>query len=176
MIKKRYVILLCVLLLLVLGSIIAFTKPVLPVIQVPGEVYPGTQTWPIVGPLFGGLTNTFMASLVAYILIIILVLVCAPDLETSEEVPSGFYNFFEMILEVAYNFAERIAGSKIQRLLSLFHEHCSHHFGDQLDCPYSRLGQHWLVGIQTTFPMLNKKPKHWKMPLQNMAKRSLMKN
>ena len=120
MIKKRYVILFCVLLLLVLGSIIAFTKPVLPIIQVPGEVYPGTQTWPIIGSLFGGLTNTFMASLVAYTLIIILVLGLRARSRTSEEVPSGFYNFFEMILEIAYNFAERIAGAKIRDFFPYF--------------------------------------------------------
>jgi len=120
MIKKRYVVILCVLLLLILGSFVAFTKPVLPVIQVPGEVYPGTQTWPIVGTLFGGLTNTFMASLVAYILIILLVIGLRAGSRTSEEVPSGFYNFFELALEGAYNFAERIAGSKIRDFFPYF--------------------------------------------------------
>jgi preprotein translocase subunit SecG len=39
--KKRYVILGAIFLMILLGSIIAVTKPVLPFIQLPGEKYPG---------------------------------------------------------------------------------------------------------------------------------------
>ncbi len=120
MIKKRYIIIICVILLVVLGSFVAFTKPVLPYIQLPGEVYPGTQNWPIIGPIFGGLTNTFMASVVAYILMLVLIFSLRARSRTSEEIPSGFYNFFEMVIEGAYGFAERIAGAKVRELFPYF--------------------------------------------------------
>jgi F-type H+-transporting ATPase subunit a len=120
MIKKRYIIIICVILLIVFGSIIAFTKPVLPYIQLPGEVYPGTQYWPVIGTVFGGLTNTFMASVVAYILMLLLMFGLRARSRTSEEIPSGFYNFFEMIIEGAHGFAENIAGSKVRVLFPYF--------------------------------------------------------
>jgi F-type H+-transporting ATPase subunit a len=120
MIKKRYIVLLCVILLIILGSFVAFTKPALPFIQLPGEVYPGTQNLPVIGDIFGGLTNTFMASVVAYILILIMIFSLRAGSRTSEEVPSGFYNFFEMIIEAAYNFAQNIAGSKVRDFFPYF--------------------------------------------------------
>ncbi len=120
MIKKRYVVILCVILLIVLGSLVAFTSPVRPFIQLPGEVYPGTQNWPFIGDVFGGITNTFMASVVAYLLILIMIFALKAGSRTSEEVPSGFYNFFEMIIEFAYNFAENIAGSKVKDFFPYF--------------------------------------------------------
>ncbi|MDX1415654.1 MAG: F0F1 ATP synthase subunit A [Candidatus Promineifilaceae bacterium] len=120
MIKKRYVVILCVILLIVLGSFVPFTMPTRPFIQLPGEVYPGTQLWPVIGPIFGGLTNTFVASVVAYILILIMIFALKARSRTSEEVPSGFYNFFEMIIEFAYNFAENIAGSKVKDFFPFF--------------------------------------------------------
>lgn len=122
MIKKRYIVILCVILLIILGSIINITKPVLPFIQLPGETYPGSYNWPIVGTLFGkqGLTNTFMASLVAYALILILIFSLRAGSKTADEVPTGFYNFFEMIIEGAYNFAENIAGTKVKDFFPYF--------------------------------------------------------
>ena len=122
MIKKRYIVILCVILLFILGSFVKFTKPVLPFIQLPGETYPGSGHWPIVGTLFGdqGLTNTFMASLVAYVLLLILIFSLKARSRTADEVPTGFYNFFEMIIEGAYNFAENIAGSKVKDFFPYF--------------------------------------------------------
>jgi F-type H+-transporting ATPase subunit a len=122
MIKKRYIVILAVILLIILGSIIKLTKPVLPYIQLPGETYPGSPSWPIVGMLFGnqGLTNTFMASLVAYTLILILIFALRARSRTADEVPTGFYNFFEMVIEGAYNFAENIAGSKVKDFFPYF--------------------------------------------------------
>ena len=120
MIKKRYIVILCVILLIILGSFVKFTKPVLPFIQLPGEVYPGTQYWPIIGQLFGGLTNTFMASIVAYVLILILIFSLKARSRTADEVPTGFYNAFEAIIEGAYNFAENIAGSKVKDFFPYF--------------------------------------------------------
>jgi len=122
MIKKRYIVLLCVAGLVVFGSFVALTKPTLPFIQLPGEAYPGTQDWPIIGTITGGigLTNTFMSSVVAYILLIILIIGLRAGSKTSEEVPSGFYNFFEMVIEAAYDFAENIAGSKVKDFFPYF--------------------------------------------------------
>lgn len=120
MIKKRYVIIICVILLVVLGSFVAFTMPARPFIQLPGEVYPGTQDWPIIGDIFGGVTNTFMSSVVAYIVMLILIFGLRARSRTSEEIPSGFYNFFEMVIEGAYGFAENIAGSKVRELFPYF--------------------------------------------------------
>ena len=67
MIKKRYILLLVVILMIVFGSVIAYTKPVLPFIQLPGEVYPGTEGL-LPSFLFNntGITNTFMATPVSY--------------------------------------------------------------------------------------------------------------
>ncbi len=122
MIKKRYIVILCVILLIILGSFVKFTKPALPYIQLPGETYPGSQYWPVVGQLFGdqGLTNTFMASVVAYVLILILIFALKARSRTADEVPTGFYNAFEGIIEGAYNFAENIAGSKVKDFFPYF--------------------------------------------------------
>ncbi|MFN2134455.1 MAG: F0F1 ATP synthase subunit A [Candidatus Promineifilaceae bacterium] len=122
MIKKRYIVILCVILLIILGSIINFTKPVLPYIQLPGETYPGSNHWPIVSTLFGqqGLTNTFVASLVGYTLILILIFALRARSRTADEVPTGFYNAFEAVIEGAYNFAENIAGSKVKDFFPYF--------------------------------------------------------
>ena len=120
MIKKRYIVLFCILLIIVFGSIITLTKPALPFIQVPGEIYPGTQDLPLVGQIFGGITNTFMASVVAYVLILILIFALKAKSRTADEVPTGFYNAFEGIIEGAYNFAERITGSKVKDFFPYF--------------------------------------------------------
>ncbi len=119
-IKKRYVIILAVILMIVLGSIVPITRPVRPFIQLPGEIYPGTAKWPIIGDLFGGLTNTFMSSLLAWIVVLVLAVSLKARSRTADEVPTGFYNFFEWIVEAAYNFAENIAGSKVKDFFPFF--------------------------------------------------------
>lgn len=118
--KKRYLIMISVILMIVLGSFVGFTRPVRPYIQLPGEIYPGTQNWPIVGDIFGGLTNTFMSSLIAWIAVVVLVLALKARSRTADEIPTGFYNFFEMLVEVAYNFAEGIAGPKVRNFFPWF--------------------------------------------------------
>lgn len=116
MIKKRYIILLCVVGMIVFGTVIAFTKPVLPFIQVPGEVLPGTEGF----PLGNGLTNTFVATVLTWIIIALLALGLRARKRSAEEVPTGFYNFFEMLVEGFYGFAERIAGPKVRSLFPYF--------------------------------------------------------
>ena len=101
-------------------TFIPAVRPVRPFIQLPGEVYPGTQKLPFIGDVFGGITNTFVASLVAWIIVVIIVLIANARSKTSDEVPTGFYNFFEMMIEGAYNFAENIAGTKVRDFFPFF--------------------------------------------------------
>lgn len=115
MIKKRYVILGSILLMIILGSIVAFTKPVLPFIQLPGENYPGLRL-----PILGGLTNTFVATLVTYVIVVIMVLRMKARSRTPDEVPTGYYNFFEFLIEGTYNFAKGIAGTKVRDFYPYF--------------------------------------------------------
>ena len=119
--KKRYILLLLIVLMIVFGSVIAYTKPVLPFIQLPGEPYPGTEGWM---PAFlfnnAGLLNTFVAALVAWLVVLLLVVVLRARSRTADEVPTGFYNVFEMILEGAYNFAQNIAGPKVREFFPYF--------------------------------------------------------
>lgn len=116
-IKKRYIVLLCAILLIALQFVL---PPVRPFIQLPGEVYPGTQNWPFIGDVFGGLTNTFVSSVLAFIVVLLIGLSLNARSHTAEEVPSGFYNLFEWILESAYNFAENIAGNKVRDFFPFF--------------------------------------------------------
>ena len=119
--KKRYILLIIVVLMILFGSIIAYTKPVLPFIQLPGEPYPGTEG---LMPSFlfnnAGLINTFVATLVAWLVVLLLVVVLRAGSRTADEVPTGFYNVFEMILEGAYNFAQNIAGPKVREFFPYF--------------------------------------------------------
>ena len=115
MIKKRYIILGSILLMIILGSVVALTKPVLPVIQLPGEHYPGIEI-----PVFGGFTNTFAATLLTYAIVIVLILAAGARSRTPDEVPDGWYNFIEMVIEGSYNFAEGIAGPKVRLFFPWF--------------------------------------------------------
>ncbi len=121
MIKKRYLLLIIVALMILFGSVIAYTKPVLPFIQLPGEVYPGTEGL-LPQFLFNGtgLTNTFMATLLAWGVVLLIILAVRARSRTADEVPTGFYNFFEMIIEGAYNFAQNIAGPKVKEFFPYF--------------------------------------------------------
>ena len=119
--KKRYILLLLVVLMIVFGSVIAYTKPVLPFIQLPGEPYPGTEgTLPEFLFNKAGIINTFVATLVAWAVVLLLVFVLRARSRTADEVPTGFYNVFEMILEGAYNFAQNIAGPKVKEFFPYF--------------------------------------------------------
>ena len=111
-IKKRYIIFGCIILLIVFGSIIAFTRPALPTIQLPGEVYPGTQDIPLIGDIFGGITNTFVAAVVAWILVLIMGISLRARSRKPDDVPSGFYNFFEWLVEGLQNYSINMAGTK----------------------------------------------------------------
>lgn len=108
--KRRWI----ALLLLLAGIfVMLFVPPVIPVIQLPGEVYPAS--WTIAGLR---LTNTLVASVVVWILLILLALYVARRAPKSdaEVPPGGFYNMFEALFEALYNFIEGIAGGRFFRV------------------------------------------------------------
>lgn len=136
--KKRYVIYIGVLLLILFGGILGkdpvsgfinnnikpldFTfSPVLPVIQLPGEVvFPWGEGSPLIGWFGNGLTNTFMAACLAFIIVLLIAVILKPRSRTADEVPTGFYNIFEMIYEIAYNYVERSAGKWTKNFFPFF--------------------------------------------------------
>lgn len=117
--KKRYIIILFVIGMIALSAV-PFLSPVRPFIQLPGEVWPGTKDWPFIGTVLGGMTNTFASAVFAWIIVAILAFVLRARSRTADEVPTGFYNFFEMLIEGAYNFAENIAGPKVKDFFPWF--------------------------------------------------------
>ncbi len=110
--KKRYILLIVFVALVVLGSVINLTKPVLPAISLPGECYPGTATG---NPYFPCVTNTLVTTFVAFFIVTIMVLALRAKSRTADEVPTGFYNLFEFVIETAYKYATGLAGSKKAR-------------------------------------------------------------
>lgn len=108
--KRRWIAL-----LLVIISIILMLRlpPVIPVIQLPGEVWPGRQ-------LFGlPITNTLVGSVIVWILIGLLCFYIsrARPKSDSEAPRGGFYNFFEMAYEGLYGFLQGIAGGPHMRFI-----------------------------------------------------------
>jgi len=87
-------------------------SPVLPHIQLPGE---------IVFHLGGvGITNTFITTLIAFFVILLMAFMLKPKSRTADEVPTGFYNFFEMIIEGAYGYVEQSAGKWARSFFPFF--------------------------------------------------------
>jgi F-type H+-transporting ATPase subunit a len=119
MIKKRYLIFASFIALIVLGSWLI--PPVLPVIQLPGEVLIPWSRDSFLYGLFGyGFTNTFLATLLTYGILALLILTVRAWTRTADEVPTGFYNVFEAIIEGAYNFVQGIAGQWTRQFFPFF--------------------------------------------------------
>jgi F-type H+-transporting ATPase subunit a len=104
--KRRWVALVLILLSVV---VMMNWPPVVPVIQLPGENYPAG--WDFFGMR---ITNTFVGSIVVWILIGLLALFIARNRpEHGGEVPKGgFYNFIEMAFEGLYGFIGNLAPEK----------------------------------------------------------------
>jgi F-type H+-transporting ATPase subunit a len=118
--KKRYIIYLCVLGLI---SLQFFLKPLRPFIQLPGEtLYRWAEGSPLKGAMaFGfGFTNTFLAALLTFVVILIIAFSLRARSRTADEVPIGFFNFFEMIIEMAYNYVEGFAGKWTKQFFPFF--------------------------------------------------------
>jgi len=106
---------------MLIASIAVFliAPPVVPVVQLPGEVYP--EGWKLFGVLSmpdTGLpmTNTMMGSIIVWVIIGLLTIYVATRRPSSgDEVPrGGFYNLFEMAFEGLYNFIGGIAAGPYQ--------------------------------------------------------------
>jgi len=101
--------------LLIAGVVVMLTvPPIIPVIQLPGEKYPGGGSLPM--------TNSLMGSIVVWILLVILAIYVNRKMPKSgdEVPPGGFYNMFELIFEGAYNFIHNIVGEKYIRYIFSF--------------------------------------------------------
>ena len=104
--------------LLIAGVIVMLTiPPIIPVIQLPGEVYP--EGWSIFGLR---LTNSLVGSAVVWLLLVLLVVYVQRVMPKSgNEVPrGGFYNMFEMLFEGLSNFILNITGEKHFRFIFSF--------------------------------------------------------
>lgn len=113
--KKRYIIYVALLLtLLITLGVFGLPQPVLPNIQLPGEILARGI------PLVGVLTNTFIGTLLAYIAIIAIALAARARSRTADEVPSGFYNVIEAIIEGAYNYVENASGKWARAFFPFF--------------------------------------------------------
>ncbi len=106
--KKRYWVYLCLLAMIISGSVLL--KPVLPVIQLPGEVLIWGKSEFIKDWFGGGLKNTFVATVLTWIILVAVTLGLRARSRTADEVPSGFYNVFEYLVEMLYGFVEGSAG------------------------------------------------------------------
>ena len=115
--KKRYIVY-ALLLFLILQNVISFITPVRPWIQLPGEVVFGRGS--VVEPIIGGFTNTFNSTLLTFVLILVLAVVARPKSRSADEVPTGFYNFFEMLIEMAYGYVENAAGKWARTFFPFF--------------------------------------------------------
>jgi len=94
---------------------------VLPVIQLPGEVIFSWGEGSFLNGLFGkGFTNTFFATLLTFAILLVLTFSLRARSRTPDEVPTGFYNFFEMIVEALYNYAKGTAGSWTKTFFPFF--------------------------------------------------------
>jgi F-type H+-transporting ATPase subunit a len=110
--KRRWV----ALILLIAGIVVMLTvPPIIPVIQLPGEKYPGAAD-------AFRMTNSLMGSVVVWVLLILLAVFVQRTIPKSgDEVPrGGFYNFFELIFEVAYGFIHNIVGERYFRYIFSF--------------------------------------------------------
>ena len=104
---KRWV----VLGLIVLGGWLAFGwggifKPVSPAVVLPGEpIWPGS-------PITNTLLSTFIADAV-------LILIALFSVRGGHLIPSGFYNFFELLVEFLWNMTESAAGKWARRMFPI---------------------------------------------------------
>ncbi|MEM7115042.1 MAG: F0F1 ATP synthase subunit A [Chloroflexota bacterium] len=119
--KKRYIVYI-LLIVLLLQSFIPFIAPVRPFIQLPGEViWPWPNGYDSFGGLFGrGFTNTFLATCLTFVIVVLIALRLGAKSKGVDEVPSGFYNFFEMLIEGAYGYVENAAGKWAKNFFPFF--------------------------------------------------------
>lgn len=103
--------------LFVIGGYCAFgpfgiLKPIAPLVVLPGEP---------TGLSIGGfqITNTILATLLADLALLLAALSASRFVKSGKLIPSGFYNFFEMLIEMFWNMAEGSAGKWARRIFPL---------------------------------------------------------
>lgn len=115
--KKRYIIYLCLIGLLALSF---YLPPVLPVIQLPGEAISRNE---IFTSIFGknlGFTNTAVGAILAALIVILIALITRAPSRKADEVPTGFYNFIEMLIEGAYGYVANMTGKWAKTFFPFF--------------------------------------------------------
>jgi len=86
----------------------SFLRPVAPVVTLPSE--------PIGINIFGfEITNTMLATLLADVVLLVVAVNAWRFAKSGKLVPSGFHNFFEMLVEMFWNMAEGAAGKWARR-------------------------------------------------------------
>ena len=111
--KRRFI----ALLMFLAGVFVALrVPPVIPVIQLPGEKYPAGYDLPL---LDIRLTNTFMGSILVWIILILFTAYITRRRPKSgtEVPPGGFYNLFEALFEGLMGFVGGIAGGRHFRVI-----------------------------------------------------------
>ncbi len=111
--KRRFI----ALLMFLAGVFVALrVPPVIPVIQLPGEIYPAGYDLPF---LDIRLTNTFMGSILVWIILILFAAYITRRRPKSgtEVPPGGFYNMFEALFEGLMGFVGGIAGGRHFRVI-----------------------------------------------------------
>jgi F-type H+-transporting ATPase subunit a len=98
--------------LIILGGYLAFGlggifKPVSPAVVLPGEAVLPSIPW---------LTNTLLATLITDLLLFLMAFAAFRFVRTGKLVPSGFYNFFEFLIEFLWNATESAAGKWARRI------------------------------------------------------------
>ncbi len=98
--------------LIILGAVLAFGvkgvfTPVSPAVVLPGEpIWPGMD-W---------LTNTLLSTLIADLLLFLMAFSAFRFVRSGKLAPSGFYNFFEFLIEFLWNATESTAGKWAKRI------------------------------------------------------------
>ncbi len=89
-----------------------YLRPVAPVVVLPSE--------PIGINIFGfEITNTILATLIADVVLLLLAFTAWRFAKSGNLVPSGVYNFFEMLVEAFWNMAEGSAGKWARRFFPI---------------------------------------------------------
>lgn len=100
-----------VLAFIILGAVLAFgVKGVFTPVS-PAVVLPGEPIWPGVS-----ITNTLLSTLVADLLLFSMAFGAFRFARSGRLVPSGFYNFFEFLIEFLWNATESTAGKWAKRI------------------------------------------------------------
>ena len=115
--KKRYIIYLCLLGLLALTFVL---PPVLPVIQLPGEAIIRNEFFSTIFSESLGFTNTAVGAIFAALLVLLIAFITRAPSRKADEVPTGFYNFMEMLIEGAYGYVANMSGKWARTFFPFF--------------------------------------------------------